>query len=177
MSPLMIMGGAAAGMALIAGLQTWRLAGAQEEIGTLKASVVFQVQQTEEAVGVNERLNGSVDELAGKIAGMIEARRIEREERDELLAARDVDIAAARDAARRLQGEVNDIFRNDLQCADLGSLRVDVICPAIAARLRERTTRHSSSNGGADGGDSGGSDDFGSGSTDAPHLLSAHAGH
>ena len=172
MSPTLIAGGVAAGAIVLLGLQTMRLGNAQEAIGALEVKVSFQVAQTEEAVGVNVKLNGNIDELAGKIAAMIEGRRLEREERDRLLAVRDEDLAAAREAARRLEGERDALFRDDLGCAEMGAIRVDLSCGLIAVQLRERSNR-GSGDGGTDGGGPGGSDGPGADPDDSPHTVSA----
>ena len=172
MSPTLIAGAVAAAAFVLVGVQTFRLGNAQEAIGALEVKVSFQVAQTEEAVGVNVKLNGNIDELAGKIAAMIEGRRLEREERDRLLAVRDEDLAAAREAARRLEGERDALFRDDLGCAEMGAIRIDAVCPLIAIQLRQRADQ-GSGDGGTDGGGPGGSDGPGADPDDPADPLSA----
>lgn len=171
----MIAGGAAAFAMVLVGIQTWRLGNSQEEIGELKAKIFHQVAQTQQAVGVNVTLNTQLDGLATRIADMVEARRLEREEQDRVLAARDEDLAAAVDEARRLEGERDVIFRSTLSCAELGSTRVDLACPAIADQLRQRT-HGGSGDRDPDSGSPGGSGTTRASSTHESDLVPAAAG-
>lgn len=141
MNPMMITGGAAVLFAVLAAVQTARLGSAQEEIGELSAKMNIQVAETRQAVGVTETLNTSIDTLTERIAVMVEGRRLEREANDRLLAARDNDIATANALARRLEGERDEIFRQDFGCNEMGSIRIDSVCPAIGDQLRKLTTR------------------------------------
>jgi hypothetical protein len=166
--------GIAAGVATgLAGLQTWRLGNAQEEIGELSAKVIFQVTQTEQAVDVNETLNGTIDEIAGNFAALVERHRLDQVERDRVVAARDEDLAAARATARRLEGERDAIFRDDMGCAEMGGIRVDRVCGLVAVQLRLRSTRDSGSDHGPNGRSPGGGNGAGPDAVDSADSLPA----
>lgn len=173
MNPLMIAGGVAALFAVIGGLQTWRLGNAQEEVGELRAKMEVQIAETRQAVDVNTALNTNIDELATKIAAMVEGRRLEREEQDRVLAARDEDIAAATAIARRLEGERDEIFRRDLGCAEMGDIRVDLVCPAIAEQLRELSGRGTRSSRDPDSGGASGGGEAPASTVHPPPILSS----
>jgi hypothetical protein len=150
-SPTLIAGGIALGAFALVGLQTWRLGNAHEELGAVQAVLEVQKEETQQAVDVNVKNNTEIDQLVVRIAEMLEVRRLETIERDRVLAVRDEDLAAARSLARRLEGERDAIFRDDMDCAAMGGIRIDAACPLIAHQLRERTGR-SRSEGSADGG-------------------------
>ena len=154
MSPTLIAGGVALGAFALVGLQTWRLGNAHEELGHVTAVLEVQKEETQQAVDVNVKNNLRVDELVLQISDMLEGRRLEEVERDRVLAVLDEDLVAARSLARRLEGERDAIFRDDMDCAAMGSIRVDTQCPLLAEQLRERTGRARSDRG-TDGGGSG----------------------
>lgn len=156
MNPMIIAGLAALAFMALAGVQTSRLASAQEENGELRAKLEVQATETRQAVNANASLNVEIDTLAGRIADLVEARRLEREEHDRVLAAREEDLADALAQARRLEGERDEIFRNDAQCEQLGSTRIDTVCPAIAEQLRGLTARRARGGDSEDGGGAGG---------------------
>lgn len=151
MSPTLIAGGVALGAFALVGLQTWRLGNAHEDLGEVKAVLNVQKAETQQAIDVNDKNNLRVDELVLQISDMLETRRLDEIERDRVLAVVDEDLEAARSLARRLEGERDAIFRDDMDCAAMGSIRIDNVCPLIAVSLRERTGR-SRSSGSANGG-------------------------
>lgn len=139
MSPTLIAGGVALGAFALVGLQTWRLGNAHEELGAVTAVLEVQKEETQQAVNVNVANNLQIDQLVASISDMLEDRRLDELERDRVLAVRDEDLATARSLARRLEGERDAIFRDDMDCAAMGAIRVDATCPLIAHQLRERT--------------------------------------
>lgn len=121
-------------------------------IAELETLLAAQAAETREAVQANEAALGVVDGLTERLRDIVEERRVESERNARVIATRDNELAEARARARELEVERDTIWRSDPDCADLAGTRVDLMCPAIADRLRERSRGASGESPGGGGG-------------------------
>lgn len=127
-----------AGLALVA-VQYYLLQSANEEIGRLKALQREQAAQTELAADANQMCVATVDELEASLAALVEARRLDREKADAVIADREERLSrAARRAAEERRAR-RELWNSTQSCAGLAALRVDLACSPVAERLRERS--------------------------------------
>lgn len=118
----------------------WRLLAAHETIGQTRGELAAAQEAAQKAVAEAEEANRAqtqkVEELAGRIAVMVEERRLDADRRAEEIAARDQALQAARRDADRLRRQVHEGWASSIDCQRLEAVRVDTVCPAVADRLR-----------------------------------------
>jgi hypothetical protein len=128
------------GMALILiAAQYYLLQRANEKVGRLKALQREQVAQTQLAADANETCIATVSELEASLAALAEARRLDREKADAVIADREERLSrAARRAAEERRAR-RELWNSTQSCTGLAALRVDLACSPVAERLRERS--------------------------------------
>ena len=81
----------------------------------------------------------TITDLEGRMSAMVEERRIESEQREQVLIARSKELAAAHIRAAELERIRDDEEAQNEDCADFADLSVDMLCPATAHQLRQRS--------------------------------------
>jgi predicted RNase H-like nuclease (RuvC/YqgF family) len=130
-----------AGAGVVILLLLWRWLACREEIGELNVKLDTQRDETVECATANESNQTTIGELQGRIDSLLLTRAQEAAEREQALSERDAAINKLRTAEAAERRTRRELFRSTARCEGLAGLRVDVACPAIADRLRSRTSQ------------------------------------
>jgi hypothetical protein len=125
-------------------VQTVRLGNAKERVGELEVKLQTQVEQTQKAVDANLTNMSTILMLEGTVSDMIVQRQADADERERELENRDREVDLALQIAEEDRRERLELFHATQSCDELANMRVDLACPAIADRLRERSRTGSS---------------------------------
>lgn len=134
MNPYILGGGAA--VIVVMGVL---LKNSYEANGELEAKLETQAAETLECSDANTTNQETITTLEGRIATMIEERRVDTERREQVLVEREQELLRARARADRLEEERENEINTNPDCADLTSLSLDMFCPDTAHQLRQRS--------------------------------------
>jgi hypothetical protein len=112
---------------------------ARDEIAVLGASLEAQKSAIKEAVDANQSNQVTITDLQKRLNELVSQRKTDAEEREKVLSQRDQELAAMRASAAAERRRNRELFRSTASCEGLAELRIDLACPAIADRLRERS--------------------------------------
>lgn len=126
---------------LVALFFLWRWVAAKEEIGALKTVVEVQKGEIEEAVAANGTNQTTITDLQTRLNALVLQRQTEAEERERSMAERERELAAARAETAAERRRNRELFRSTAGCEELAGLRIDLACPAVAERLRNRASQ------------------------------------
>ena len=127
------------GVGLLIVIMGWQLKSSITRNGELTAKLEVQAGETLECTAANTTNATTITELEERLAVMVVARRIESEQREQVLIERSKELAAAHIRAAELERIRDDEEAQNEDCADFADLSVDMLCPATAHQLRQRS--------------------------------------